>query len=321
MKIAVDVMGGDYGPNPLIEGCIEFVKKTGCKVVIIGDRDIISSKLGSENALSSEDIEIAHTDEYVSMGDRIAKVLKRKKKASIALAARLVKSGYCDGLFTVGNTGAAVSWGNIVLKKIRGVKKSALCSALPYPGGFTVLLDAGANIRSTGETLTQHAEMGSAVFKYLTGKENPTVGLINIGKEEGKGKLRVLRANYLLKKTKLNYIGYIEGNDLASGTVDVAVCDGFSGNVILKYHEGLLRAYDIKEKKDGYGALFEKLKLGKSKDAYTLNGAPLLGVNGVVVVGHGSSGAKDFESGLLITKVIIESGVLEGIKNIFSKTH
>ena len=123
MRIAVDVMGGDYGPKPLIEGCIEFVKKTGCKIVVIGDRDIITSRLGSENDLFSSDIEIAHTDEYVSMGDRIAKVLKRKKRASIALAARLVKSGYCDGLYTIGNTGAAVSWANIVLKKIRGVKK------------------------------------------------------------------------------------------------------------------------------------------------------------------------------------------------------
>ena len=162
--------------------------------------------------------------------------------------------------------------------------------------------------------------MGSTVFKYLSGKDNPTVGLINIGKEEGKGKLKILRANYLLKKSELNYAGYIEGNDLAKGTVDVAVCDGFVGNIILKYHEGLSSLRTTKDKPSGLKVLFKKLKLDDNANRYSLNGAPLLGVNGVIVVGHGSSNAKDFESGLLITKVIIENNVLGGIKNIFSKT-
>lgn len=317
MKIAVDVMGGDLGPEPLIKGCVEFVRNTDTKVIIVGDEKITYRVLKETEADMSR-IEIAHTTQYVGMEDRISKVLRRKKLASIGIAARLVKSGYCDGLFTIGNTGGVISWSNVILKKIKGIKKTALCAVIPYPGGITVLVDSGASIRCTGENLAHFAVMGDVLAKKILGLENPRIGLLNIAEEEGKGKFKIQRAHHHLQKMDLHYIGFIEGNDLTSGSVDVAVCDGFVGNVLLKFSEGYLRAF----KKYGEVAAeidknYIRLLGSSSKRVSSLNAAPLLGVNGVVMVGHGASNSTDFESGLNITRMFIQSGTVKMLRERF----
>mgnify|MGYP001556255515 CR=1 FL=1 len=318
MKIAVDVMGGDLGPEPPIRGCVNFVRKTGLEVVIVGDEKIIDSVLSNEKQVLDK-IEIAHTTQFVNMDDRISKVLRKKKLASISIAARLVKSGYCKGLFTIGNTAAAISWSNIVLRKLKGVKKAALCSILPKLSGFTILVDSGASLRCTGDNLYQFAEMGNVIAGSFFKKKHPAIGLINIGKEEGKGKFKIQRANYLLKKSGLNYIGYIEGNDLVSGNVDVAVCDGFIGNVLLKYSEGIFKNFvKINPFKD-LKNLLKNIPNTNMKNITRLNGAPLLGVMGTVIVGHGSSDEQEFENGLHLTSLFLQAEINNKLEKVFAK--
>ncbi len=318
MKIAVDVMGGDFGPEPLVKGCLNFVRNTGINIVIVGDEKIIENIIGSEKDILDK-IEIAHTTQFVNMDDKISNVLRRKKLASISIAARLVKSEYCHGLFTVGNTAAAISWSNIVLRKLKGVKKAALCSVLPKTDGFAILIDSGASIRCTGDNLSQFAEMGDILARVFFGKKDPAIGLINIAREEGKGKFKIQRANYLLKRSDLNYAGYIEGNDIVNGNVDVVICDGFIGNVLLKYSEGLFNSFVKNNPVKNLKKFYKKIPGSNIKNVSRLNGAPLLGVRGTVMIGHGSSDEKEFENGLHLTRLFIETKIHEQLEKRFIK--
>jgi len=317
IKIAADVMGGDLGPEPLIQGCINFVRKTNTKVVIVGDETLIRKIVEREN-IGYENIEISHTQQFITMGEKVSKTFRKKRNASVAIAARLVKSGYCDGFFTIGNTGSAVLWSRIILKRVKGIKRTALCGALFNKKGITIILDCGANIKTGVESFIQFAEMGDVFASSFINQSKPRIGLLNIGKEETKGKFKIQWANHVLRKSDLNYIGFIEGNDLVKGEVDVAVCDGFTGNIILKYSEAvfsLFSSYDnvLPDKKEYLKNIFGDAVSNIKK----LNGAPLLGVNGISVIGHGASNDIDYESGLSITKFFIESNLLERLKQKF----
>lgn len=320
IRIAADVMGGDLGPEPLIQGCINFIKKTNSKLIIVGDEAIIKDVFSREK-FNSDNVEIANTEDFISMDDKISRNLKKRKTSSIAIATRLVKNGYCEGLLTVGNTGAAVMWSRLNLSKLKDIKKPALCGVLPHANGLTFILDCGASVRTNIDALVQYAEMGEIFVSKVFGKEKPKIGLINIGKEESKGKIKIQWAHSHLKKTNLNYYGFVEGNDLAKGVVDIAVCNGFIGNVLLKYSEGISKLYSksIKEK----NKTISKIISGLSSNIKTLNGAPLLGVNGIVLIGHGSSDSVAYESGLFITERIIKLNIMEQLKERFDhkKTH
>ena len=300
VTIAVDAMGGDDAPKTEIEGAIDALKSYDVKVVLVGREEILRQELARHDGLGQLPIETVHASEVVTMEDSAAKALRGKPDSSIRVAARLVRDGLAQGFVSAGNTGAVMATAKIVQGMVPGVDRPALASALPtLSGNPTVIVDVGANVDCTPRMLAQFALMGEIYSRVIFHVENPRVGLLSIGEEEHKGNDLTRRANPLLKSLPLDFAGNVEGRDVYSGGVDVIVCDGFVGNIVLKVSEGL--ADVIK------GLLQESLsttvprKLGYllSRPAYAefrkrvdyseTGGAPLLGVKGVCIICHGNS--------------------------------
>lgn len=326
MKIAVDAMGGDNAPEEIIKGAILAVKKYSCEIVLVGDENKIQSFLKNETDIKNLPVEIKHASEIIEMGEHPADAVRNKKDSSIVVATQLVKDGECDAVLSAGSTGAAVAAAQLILKRVHGIGRPAIATPIPTPKGVTLMLDSGANVDSKPEHLIQSGIMGSLYAKHVLGIENPRVGLLNIGEEETKGNEQAKETYQLFQNVKnVNFCGNAEGRDIPEGHFDVVVCDGFVGNVVLKFGEGLaltiLRL--IKEAvADGgitakFGALLLKptLKnLAKRLDVSEYGGAPLLGVNGYCVIGHGSSDAKSICSAIRATTEYVNENVLEHIK-------
>ncbi|MBQ1335660.1 MAG: phosphate acyltransferase PlsX, partial [Selenomonadaceae bacterium] len=253
------------------------------------------------------------------------------KDASVVVATQLVKDGECDAVLSAGSTGAAVTAAQLILKRIRGIGRPTIATPMPTPKGVTLLLDSGANVDSKPEHLVQSGMMGALYAEHVFGKENPRVGLLNIGEEETKGNEQA-KATYQLLKTMrtINFIGNAEGRDVPKGNFDVVICDGFVGNIVLKFAEGLAKTILklIKEAiKDG--GIFAKLgalllmptlkKLGKRLDVTEYGGAPLLGVNGCCIISHGSSNAKSICSAIGVANEYVKSNVLGHIRDALTK--
>lgn len=325
MKIAIDAMGGDFAPMEMVLGGITAAKDYGVDIVLVGDEAQIRAELEKHGALNNEGIEVYHASEVINMDEQPSVALRKKKDASVAVATRLVRENYCDAVIAPGSTGAAVAAALFGLGRIRGIERPAIATAIPTPNGYSVMLDAGANANSKPKHLVQSAIMGYHYARLITNKSKPTVGLLSIGEESSKGNMVVKETFSMLEDLKMiPFYGNVEGRDIPKGTVDVIVCDGFVGNVALKLAEGILTVLgeEIKKcimvgglrAKIGAYLLMPALKAFKKKMDHTeYGGAPLLGVNGVFLISHGSSKAKEINTAVRIAKKLVEKDIITSI--------
>jgi glycerol-3-phosphate acyltransferase PlsX len=326
MKIAVDVMGTDYGPAEIIKGVLEAVTEYGCDVVLVGDQDVIKAELQKEHQENNPKVLIHHASQVIEMKEHPGISVKKKRDASIVVATHLLHEKECDALVSSGSTGAAVASALFGLGRIRGIERPAIATVIPSITGATVLLDSGAKVDTKPEQMVQSAIMGSVYAELQLGIKNPRVGLLNIGEEETKGNEQTLATYPLMKQEKhINFIGNVEGRDINKGTVDVVVCDGFTGNVVLKTMEGLgLAIVDIFKNtilSSGItaklGALLMKPALEKMKhkmDASEYGGALLLGVRAPFIICHGSSKAKAIKNAVRVAIELTEKDVVGRIR-------
>lgn len=322
MKIAVDAMGGDYAPGEIVKGALRSIEHFDIEVILVGQPERIKEFL-PQGELPNR-IRIQEATEVVEMDEHPAQAVRKKKDSSIVVATRMVKEGTADALVSAGSTGAQMAASLLGLGRIKGIDRPAIVTVLPTLEGGKLLLDVGANPDAKPEHLVQYAMMGSIYAQSILGIKSPKVGLLNIGTEETKGN-ELTQATYpLLKKTPLNFIGNVEGRDVPYGRADVVVCEGFVGNVMLKTTEGLAGALFqlIKEKitattvrKLGALAIKPGLKeIAKMMDYAEYGGAPLLGVNGISIISHGSSNEKAIFNAVRVAKECVESGFIEEIR-------
>ena len=301
--IAVDAMGGDLGPSVVVPGAIEAARQTGAKILLVGNEATLDGELNRLSP-SGVDLEIVHAPEVAGMDEKPSDILRRKKNASIQVAGRLVRDGAAQGVVSAGHSGASVACGMFIMGRIPGVERPALASLLPTEKEPVVLLDVGATVDCKPYNIFQFGLMGDAFARDILNKESPRMGLLSIGEEEGKGNSQVKEAYELFKMAQnLNFSGNIEGRDLFTGEMDVAVCDGFVGNVALKLSEGLGLSLSRVLKREllnsGFlpklGSLLAKSafrRFAKVVDYAEYGGAPLLGLQNISIVCHGRSNAK-----------------------------
>lgn len=301
--IAVDAMGGDLGSSVVVPGAIEAARQTGAKILLVGNEATLDGELNRLSP-SGVDLEIVHAPEVAGMDEKPSDILRRKKNASIQVACRLVRDGAAQGVVSAGHSGASVACGMFIMGRIPGVERPALASLLPTEKEPVVLLDVGATVDCKPYNIFQFGLMGDAFARDILNKESPRVGLLSIGEEEGKGNSQVKEAYELFKMAQnLNFSGNIEGRDLFTGEMDVAVCDGFVGNVALKLSEGLGLSLSRVLKREllnsGFlpklGSLLAKSafrRFAKVVDYAEYGGAPLLGLQNISIVCHGRSNAK-----------------------------
>lgn len=300
MKIVIDAMGGDNAPDEIIKGAVEAADVVDAELILVGKEDVIKAKLKEYD--KKENIKVKNATEVITMEDIPTKAIKSKKDSSMVVGLNMIKEKEGDIFISAGNTGALLSGALLLVGRIKGISRPALATVLPSQEDKFLLLDMGANANCKPEYLAQFAKMGSIYMEKTMGVKNPKVGLVNVGTEEEKGSDLAKGAHELLKKSDLNFVGNIEGRDLMMGTVDVAVCDGFTGNVILKTLEGFgLAIFKIlgeeigKSLKNKVGALMMKSSLRALKHKMDYNeygGAVLLGIDGGVIKCHGSSKSK-----------------------------
>ena len=324
MKIAVDVMGTDYEPQELVLGAVQAVRAYDCEVVLVGDSEIIK-KLEEYKAADERKITVHHSSEVINMDEHPGIAVKTKKDASIVVATKLLRDKECDALVSSGSTGAAVAAALFGLGRIRGIERPAIATPIPSLTGTTVVLDSGAKVDAKPEHMVQSAIMGSVYAELMLKIKNPRVGLLNIGEEETKGNEQALATYPLLKAEEhINFVGNVEGRDINKGTVDVVVCDGFVGNVVLKFAEGLASAI-MKLMKEAIlnGGFLAKLGgllikpamkgLAKRLDPAEYGGALLLGVKAPFIICHGSSKAKAIKNAIGVAIDFAERDVVEHI--------
>ncbi len=325
MKIAVDAMGGDKAPSEIIKGAILAAQKYSCEIVLVGDADKIRSELDAAGG-GGLPITIRHAGEVITMGEHPADAVRVKKDSSIVVATKMVKDGECDAVLSAGSTGASVAAAQLILKRIHGIGRPAIATPIPTPRGTTLLLDSGANVDSKPEHLIQSGIMGSFYAEHVLGIENPSVALLNIGEEETKGNEQAKETYKLLKGLKtINFAGNAEGRDIPRGVFDVVICDGFVGNVVLKFGEGLaltiMKLLTEELTANGGAKLLGKElldstfhNLSKRLDVSENGGAPLLGVDGCCIISHGSSDRRAICSAIGVARNYVDSKILERIR-------
>jgi phosphate acyltransferase len=331
-RIGIDAMGGDFGPQPVAEGAALALREWPgrFRLTFVGDEAEIRAALSRAHVDPSL-VDVIHAAEKVAMGAK-AVASARKAGTSLGVLTQLHKDGQLDGIFSAGNTGAVVASALLGLGRIEGVSRPALAASFPTAGASTVVLDVGANAEVKAPWLVQFAHMGSCFARLLLGHDSPRVGLLSIGEEESKGNQLVQDVLPLIKSARhLNFIGPVEGRDLFTGTCDVIVTDGFTGNVLLKTAESaatfLGRSVRDEVKRDPlamFGALFMRGALNKLRariDWQEHGGAPLLGVNGACFIGHGSSGPRAFRSGIGALTRFVEQRVNEHIREEIQSDH
>lgn len=292
MKIAVDVMGGDFAPGEIIAGARKWAEQPECHAILVGKEEVIKQELGSYNP---EQLSIVNADEVISMDESVL-ALRKKKTASIVVATKLVSEKIADAVLSCGSTAAQMASALFILGRFKGIDRPPIVASIPGPHGKdTLLIDVGANVDCKPGQLLQFAVLGKAYACAVMGRSNPAIGLLNNGSEETKGNTVALEAYSLLKGEKsLNFIGNIEGRDLFEGRADVVVCDGFTGNIVLKAMEGL-GLYIGRSLVQETGQIPAVLR---QFDYSSVGGAPLLGVDGISIVCHGSSRREAVFNGL-----------------------
>ena len=332
-RIGIDAMGGDYGPSVLAAGtALAFREMPGeFEIVLVGDAEQIRHGLQRAHA-DGLPIEIVHAAERIEMSEKAAAAVRRKSQSSLGVLTQLHKEGRIDAMFSAGNTGAVVATALFGLGRLESVSRPALAAFMPNPGGGTVVLDVGANAECKASYLVQFAHMGAVYARYLLGRPNPRVGLLSIGEEDTKGNTLVFEALPQLRAARhLNFIGNVEGRDVFKGSCDVVVTDGFTGNVVLKTAESVasLLAHMVREElgRDWLaraGALLLRPALRRVKqriDWEEYGAAPLLGVNGVCFIGHGSSGVRAYRSAIRTMVRFVEQRVNEHIREEIQADH
>jgi glycerol-3-phosphate acyltransferase PlsX len=311
MKIGLDIMGGDYAPKATVLGAIEARKVLSAdhQLVLIGDKPTALALL-EEQGFSADNFEFVHTTEVIGMGEHPTKAIVQKPDSSISVGFKMLKEGLIDTFSSAGNTGAMLVGSVFSVKSIPGVIRPAMASIVPkLKGGLGILLDVGANADCKPETLVQFGVLGSIYAELIYNVKSPRVALVNIGEEEEKGNMLALATYPLMKETKLfNFVGNVEGRDIFSDHADVIVADGFTGNVILKMAESF---YVITMKKGLRDEFFDRFNYEQ------YGGSPILGVNAPVVVGHGISNPKAIKNMVLLSRDMVESGLIEKIKQAF----
>ncbi|MBN2140477.1 MAG: phosphate acyltransferase PlsX [Desulfovibrionaceae bacterium] len=313
--IAVDAMGGDFGPRVIVPAAVDAVKRGLC-AVLVGDETQVRAEL-ARCAPAGADLEVVHASQVVGMNEKPSEALRRKKDSSIQVACNLVQAGAADGVVSAGNSGATVACGMFTLGRIKGVQRPGLAGVMPTEKNPIVVIDVGANVDSKPSHLFQFAIMADALAKDVLGVPNPKVGLLSIGEEEGKGNLVVKEAFDFLRRSSLNFIGNVEGRDIFTGEVDVIVCDGFVGNVVLKLSEGMAKSFGNVLKAELRRNLSSKLgamlsmpalsRFAAIMDYAEYGGAPLLGLNGIVIVCHGASNSKAMTNAIGMASTFVSS--------------
>jgi glycerol-3-phosphate acyltransferase PlsX len=318
MRIAVDAMGGDNAPVVEVSGAVSAVREFGVPVVLVGDKDRIQHELAKHNC-NALDITIQHASEVVGMHDSAADAIRKKRDSSIRVAFDLVKNGLADAVVSAGNSGATMAAGMFVLKRLAGIDRPAIAQVFPTKKGDTLVLDVGGNVDCKPVHLVQFAIMGEVYAHSVMGIERPRIGLLSNGEEESKGNDLTRETSALLKKISIDYAGYVEGRDIFNGSVDVIVCDGFVGNVVLKLSEGLVETVGRMLKEEMKRSILSKigylmarqafLNFKKKVDYAEYGGAPLLGINGVGMICHGGSNTKAIKNAIRFAHEYARSGV------------
>jgi len=331
MRIAVDAMGGDFAPEQIVIGALQAARERSdiTRLILVGNQQAIQAEL-DKGPKPPACVEIFHASEVVEMHESPAVAVRRKKDSSIGRAIDLVKEGEADAAFSAGNTGAMVAASTLKLRTLDGVDRPAIATIFPTPEHPFVLLDAGANPDATADMIAQFAVMGSVYANKILGLDKPRVGLMSIGEEDGKGNDVTKQAKKLLEESQLNFIGNVESRDMFEGRVDVVACDGFTGNVVLKTSESVAKLMGSFFKQSFTKNLWRKLgaailmgafkEIKAKADPEVYGGAPLLGVKGICVIGHGSSSAVAVKNGILVAckehETRLNHLILEGLEEI-----
>jgi glycerol-3-phosphate acyltransferase PlsX len=327
MRIVLDAMGSDTHPEPELQAAVEASRLFGEDIILVGPTDLLRPRL---QALGGNKVRTVHAPEVIEMTDKPAENARKKAQNSMAIGMDLLKSGDGDAFITAGNTGGAMATALFHLGRIRGVKRPALTALFPVKGGHCVVLDIGANAECKPEYLLQFALMGSLYAQKVLNRQSPRVGLLSNGEEAGKGNILVKETYPLLEQSGLNFIGNIEGKELFGGLVDVAVMDGFTGNILLKSSEAVAKLLVDLLKEEIYrnlrtkigGALakpaFDALK--KIMDPGEVGAAPLLGIDGLVFVGHGRSNAHALVSAIKVARASVEANLLGSIRTAIQES-
>lgn len=325
IKVVVDAMGGDNAPEAPVKGAVEALGEVpNLEIILTGRTDNINKELG-KYTYDNKRLNIVHADDVIGFDEPPVMAIRKKKNSSIVVGMNLVKHGEADAFVSAGSTGAILVGGQFVVGRIKGVERSPLAPLIPTAKGPALLIDCGANVDARASHLVQFAKMGSIYMKYVTGVKNPRVAIVNIGAEEEKGNMLVKETYPLLKEcTDINFTGSIEARDIPKGDADVIVCEAFVGNVILKLYEGLASTLLGKVKeglmstlRSKIGALLIKPALKntlKQFDTSEQGGAPLLGLNGLVVKAHGSSGSLEIKQAIKQCLQFGEEKINEKIK-------
>ncbi len=326
ITIALDAMGGDLGLQATVPGVMRALARyDDIRLSLVGDSVQMKQYLSAhpQYAIYKERITLVHTTEVITMEDRPSSVLRSKKDSSMRKAIQLVKEGAADGCVSSGNTGALMALSYFILRTIPGVERPAIMKGLPTIAAETFMLDLGANVNSSATNLYEFAQMASTYVTEVLGITHPSIGLLNIGEEDGKGKETIKQCNQLLKDSGLNYYGFIEGNDIYKGTTNIVVCDGFEGNISLKSSEGLAKMISTILNDEFNKNWFTKLlalislpvlkKINHRLNPDKYNGATLLGLNGVVVKSHGSASEYAFLQAIREARLEINAGMINKI--------
>lgn len=318
IKIAVDAMGGDNAPYEVVKGAVEAVNEFGSSVILVGIEEIIKKELEKYN-FPKEKIEIVNASEVISTEEVPTTAIRRKKDSSMVVGLNLVKNGEARAFVSAGSTGALLTGATVIIGRIKGIERPALGTCLPTKKGFVFLLDSGANVDCKPNYLVQFAKMASVYVENVMNVKNPRVGLVNIGVEEEKGNALTKEVHELLKETDINFVGNIEAREIPLDGADIVVCDGFVGNVILKFAEGLSKGLlsiikdEITKGMYKFAALalktpFKNIK--KKFDSEEVGGAPFLGLKALVVKAHGSSKSKGIKNAIKQCTIFVENDIV-----------
>lgn len=329
MKIAIDGMGGDNAPQSNVEGIVEAIKEYNVDLVVTGDKDILEAEF-AKYEFDKNKLEIIHTTEIIDNEDKPVKAIRSKKDSSMVIALKQVKEGKADAVISAGNTGALLAGGLFVVGRIKGIDRPCLCPAIPNAKlGMTLISDAGANADCKSRNLVEFAAMSNIYASKVLEIKSPRIAIANVGAEEGKGNELVKKAYEELKEIDINFIGNLEAREVINDVADIIVCDGFTGNILLKTTEGvavsimgLIKETLLSSTKGKIGAMLIKDDLKKLKDYMDYaeyGGAPLLGVNGGVIKAHGSSNAKAIKNAINQGIKFAEGNVVEDIKSFVEK--
>lgn len=324
MKIVIDGMGGDNAPKSNVEGAVNAIKEYNVDLIITGDKEILEKEF-SNYEFDRSKLEIVHTTEIIENEDKPVKAIRAKKDSSMVVALKMVKEGKADAIISAGSTGALLAGGLFVVGRIKGIDRPCLCPVLPNAKrGMTMIADGGANVDCKPRNLVDFAAMSNIYAKKVLGMDNPKIALANVGSEEGKGNDLVKKAYEELKNIDINFIGNVEARDVINAYTDIIVCDGFTGNILLKSAEGvamsvmkLIKETLLSSTKGKIGAMFIKDDLKKLKsfmDYSEYGGAPLLGVNGGVIKAHGSSNSTAIKNAINQGIKFAKGNVVEDIK-------